>query len=289
MTDFVSPAPATTTGGARRPRGQWLVYIPLIILFLFAVAPLFLTWFTAFKTDQQQLTNQYGLPLPQTLDNLREAWTVGRFSIYFKNSVIISIADVIGMVIISSLAGYAFARLRFPGQKLLLYTLLIGLTIPVAAIIIPLYLTMRDVRLLNTYGSVIVADIALAAPIFVFIMRAFFKDLPSELDDAARVDGANEFQIFWQIMLPLARPGLMTVALLEFLWSWNDLLLPLVFLVSDELRTLPVGMLFFQGRFTTDYGLMSAGVLIISLPVTVLFLVFQRDFVKGLASGALKG
>jgi raffinose/stachyose/melibiose transport system permease protein len=289
MTDFVSPAPATTTGGARRPRGQWLVYIPLIILFLFAVAPLFLTWFTAFKTDQQQLTNQYGLPLPPTLDNLREAWTVGRFSIYFKNSVIISIADVIGMVIISSLAGYAFARLRFPGQKLLLYTLLIGLTIPVAAIIIPLYLTMRDVRLLNTYGSVIVADIALAAPIFVFIMRAFFKDLPSELDDAARVDGANEFQIFWQIMLPLARPGLMTVALLEFLWSWNDLLLPLVFLVSDELRTLPVGMLFFQGRFTTDYGLMSAGVLIISLPVTVLFLVFQRDFVKGLASGALKG
>jgi raffinose/stachyose/melibiose transport system permease protein len=287
MTDFFSPE--MRSGGAPRPRGQWLVYIPLIILFLFAVAPLFLTWFTAFKTDQQQLTNQYGLPLPPTLDNLREAWTVGRFSIYFKNSVVISIADVIGMVIISSLAGYAFARLRFPGQKLLLYTLLIGLTIPVAAIIIPLYLTMRDVRLLNTYGSVIVADIALAAPIFVFIMRAFFKDLPSELDDAARVDGANEFQIFWQIMLPLAKPGLMTVALLEFLWSWNDLLLPLVFLVSDELRTLPVGMLFFQGRFTTDYGLMSAGVLIISLPVTVLFLVFQRDFVKGLASGALKG
>jgi ABC-type glycerol-3-phosphate transport system permease component len=261
----------------------------LIILFIFAVAPLLLAWFTAFKTDQQQLTNPYGLPLPPTLDNLREAWTVGRFSIYFKNSLIISIADVIGMVAISSLAGYAFARLSFPGQKVLLYGLLIGLTIPVAAIIIPLYLTMRDFRLLNTYGSVIIADIALAAPIFVFIMRAFFKDLPRELDDAARIDGANEFQIFWQIMLPLARPGLMTVALLEFLWSWNDLLLPLVFLVTNDLRTLPVGMLFFQGQFTIDYGLMSAGVLILSLPVTILFLVFQRDFVKGLASGALKG
>jgi raffinose/stachyose/melibiose transport system permease protein len=277
------------SGGQRRPRGWWLVYIPLTLLFIFAVAPLLLTWFTAFKTAEQQLISPYGLPMPPTLDNLTEAWTVGRFSIYFKNSVIISVADVIGMVAISSLAGYAFARLRFPGQKVLLYGLLIGLTIPVAAIIIPLYLTMRDFRLLNTYGSVIIADIALAAPIFVFIMRAFFKDLPAELDDAARVDGANEFQIFWQIMLPLARPGLMTVALLEFLWSWNDLLLPLVFLVSDELRTLPVGMLFFQGRFTIDYGLMSAGVLIISLPVTVLFLIFQRDFVKGLASGALKG
>lgn len=280
---------ASVTIRQRRPRAWLLVYIPLIALLIFSVAPLLLAWFTAFKSAEQQLINPYGLPIPPTLENLTEAWTVGRFGIYFKNSVIISVADVIGMVIISSLAGYAFARMQFPGQKLLLYGLLIGLTIPVAAIIIPLYLTMRDFRLLNTYGSVIIADIALAAPIFVFIMRAFFKDLPAELDDAARIDGANEFQIFWQIMLPLARPGLLTVALLEFLWSWNDLFLPLVFLVSDELRTLPVGMLFFQGRFTIDYGLMSAGVLIISLPVTVLFLIFQRDFVKGLASGALKG
>jgi raffinose/stachyose/melibiose transport system permease protein len=289
MTDSLFPTTTMQPAGTRRARAWWLVYIPLIILFVFAVAPLLLAWFTALKTDQQQLVSPYGPPLPPTLDNLREAWTVGRFSIYFKNSLIISIADVIGMVIISSLAGYAFARLSFPGQKVLLYGLLIGLTIPVAAIIIPLYLTMRDFRLLDTYGSVIIADVALAAPIFVFIMRAFFRDLPRELDDAARVDGANEFQIFWRIMLPLARPGLMTVALLEFLWSWNDLLLPLVFLVTNDLRTLPVGMLFFQGQFTIDYGLMSAGVLILSLPVTILFLVFQRDFVKGLASGALKG
>ena len=288
MSNALAQTTSMRPAGTRRPRAWWLVYIPLIILFIFAVAPLFLTWFTAFKTSQQQLANPYGLPLPPTLDNLREAWTVGRFSVYFKNSVIISVVDVIGMVIISSLAGYAFARLRFPGQKILLYVLLIGLTIPVAAIIIPLYLTMRDFRLLNTYGAVIVADIALAAPIFVFIMRAFFKDLPRELEDAARVDGANEFQIFWQVMLPLAKPGLMTVALLEFLWSWNDLLLPLVFLVSDELRTLPVGMLFFQGRFTIDYGLMSAGVLIISLPVTILFLIFQRAFVEGISFGGTK-
>jgi len=288
MTDFLTLSPPTSRGG-RRPRSWWLVYIPLCILFVFAVGPLLLTWFTAFKTDRQQLVSPYGLPLPPTFDNVREAWTVGRFGVYFRNSVIISVADVVGMLVIASPAGYAFARLRFPGQRVLLYVLLVGLTIPVAAIIIPLYLTMRDFRLLDSYGSVIVADIALAAPIFVFIMRAFFKDLPRELDDAARVDGASEFQIFWQVMLPLARPGLMTVALLEFLWSWNDLLLPLVFLVTDDLRTLPVGMLFFQGQFTTDYGLMSAGVLILSLPVTILFLVFQRDFVRGLAAGALKG
>jgi len=288
MTDAL-PLPAAREQRNRRLRGWWLVYLPLGILLVFAVAPLLLAWFAAFKTAPQMLEAPFGPRWPPTLVNLREAWTVGRFGVYFRNSVIISVADVIGMLLIATPAGYAFARLRFPGRTVLLYVLLIGLTIPVAAIIIPLYLTMRDFRLLDSYGSVIIADIALAAPIFVFIMRAFFKDLPRELDDAARVDGASEFQVFRQIMLPLAKPGLITVALLEFLWSWNDLLLPLVFLVSDDKRTLPVGMLFFQGQFTSDYKLMSAGVLILSLPVTILFLVFQRDFVKGLASGALKG
>jgi raffinose/stachyose/melibiose transport system permease protein len=289
MIDSLSLPSTAAQPGRRRPRGWWLVYLPLGVLLVFAVAPLLLAWFAAFKSGQQMVEHPFGPPLPPTLANLREAWTVGRFGVYFRNSVVISVVDVVGMLLIAAPAGYAFARLRFPGQRLILYVLLVGLTIPVAAIIIPLYLTMRDFRLLDSYGSVIIADIALAAPIFVFIMRAFFKDLPRELDDAARVDGASEWQIFWQVMLPLARPGLMTVALLEFLWSWNDLLLPLVFLVSDDLRTLPVGMLFFQGQFTFDYGLMSAGVLILSLPVTVLFLIFQRDFVRGLASGALKG
>ena len=162
MIDFASRAPANLKPTSeRRVRAWWLVYIPLIILLIFAVGPLLLTWFTAFKTAEQQLIDPYGLPLPPTLQNLEAAWTVGRFSIYFKNSLIISIADVIGMVIISSLAGYAFARLSFPGQKVLLYGLLIGLTIPVAAIIIPLYLTMRDFHLLNTYGSAIAVALAL--------------------------------------------------------------------------------------------------------------------------------
>jgi len=120
-------------------------------------------------------------------------------------------------------------------------------------------------------------------------MRAAFKDLPGELEDAARIDGASEFRIFWHVMLPLAKPSLLTLALLEFLWSWNDLLLPLVFITNDELRTLPVGMLFYRSRFSVDYGLMSAGVLILSLPVIVMFLIFQRSFVKGLTGGALKG
>ena len=278
-----------TRDRVQKSLNQVVVYVLLIGLLLFSLIPLVLAWFTAFKTPQEVIFNPYGPPIPPHLDNLINAWTLGRFSVYFKNSLIISIVDVIAMLIVAPLAGYAFGRMRFPGQRLLLLVFLTGLTIPVGAIIIPLYLTMRDFGLINTYGSVIVADVALAAPIFIFIMRAAFKDLPTELEDAARIDGASELRIFWHVMIPLTKPALLTVALLEFLWSWNDLLLPMVFLTSDNLRTLPVGMLFYRGRFSVDYGLMSAGVLIISLPVIIMFLFFQGSFVKGLTGGALKG
>jgi ABC-type glycerol-3-phosphate transport system permease component len=274
---------------ARAVGNQILIYAVLSVLLVFALAPLVLAWFTAFKTGEQLIFNPFGPPIPPHFDNLIEAWIVGRFNVYFMNSLIISISDVILMLIVAPLAGYAFGRMKFPGQRVLLFLLLGGLTITVTAIIIPLYLIMRDFRLLNTYGSVIVADVTLAAPFFIFMMRAFFKDLPNELDDAARIDGCSEFGVFWHVMLPLAKPGLLTVALLEFLWSWNDLLLRLVFLTNDNLRTLTVGMLFYQGRFSIDYGLMAAGVLIISIPVIIMFLVFQKSFVQGLTGGALKG
>lgn len=281
--------PFTTPKKRRLSTEKFLIYAALSMLFIFSVGPLLLAWFTAFKTRDQALMSPFAPPWPITLDNLREAWTVGQFDVYFKNSAIIATTNVIGMVIIASLAGYALAQMRFPGQRIIMVVLLVGLTIPVSSIIIPLYITMRDLRLLDSYGSVIFASIALASPIFIFIMRAFFKNIPKDLGDAARVDGASEIQIFLNIFLPLARPGLMTVALLEFLWSWNELLLPLVFLITDERRTLPVGMLFYQGRFTVDYGLMCAGVLILSVPITILFLIFQRDFVSGMTAGALKG
>jgi raffinose/stachyose/melibiose transport system permease protein len=282
-------APLVSHPTRRFTTEKLMVYGALGSLLVFSVAPLLLAWFTAFKTREQALLSPFAPPWPITFDNLREAWTVGQFDIYFKNSAIIATTNVVGMVIIASLAGYALAQMRFPGQRIIMVVLLVGLTIPVSSIIIPLYITMRNLRLLDSYGSVILSSIALASPVFIFIMRAFFKHIPTDLGDAARIDGASEVQIFLNIFLPLARPGLMTVALLEFLWSWNELLLPLVFLITDERRTLPVGMLFYQGRFTVDYGLMCAGVLILSVPITILFLVFQRDFVSGLTAGALKG
>jgi ABC-type glycerol-3-phosphate transport system permease component len=269
--------------------GRFPAYAFLGVLVVFAVGPLLITWMTAFKTGNQIIFDPFGLPNPIRLENLEKAWFGARFDRYFLNSVIISTCAVIGMIVVASLAGYAFGRMRFAGKRFLLVLFLLGMTIPVTAIIIPLYLTMRDFSLLDTYLSVIVAHVAIGAPIFTFIMRAFFRGLPAELDDAARVDGASEFRVFWNVMLPLAAPGLLTVALLEFLWSWNSLLLPLVFLTLDDLRTMPVGLLLFQGRSSVDWGLMSSGVLLMSLPVVGLFIVFQRNFVEGLTGGSVKG
>jgi len=192
------------------------------------------------------------------------------------------------MVIIASLAGYGLARMKFLGRRFVILLLLLGLTIPITAIILPLYSVMRDFGLLNSYAAVVITHIAVGLPFFAFLMRAFFLRLPDALEDAARVDGASELRIFWSVMLPLVRPGVLTVALLEFLWTWNNLLLPLVFLTSESVRTLPIAMLLLSGRFNTDYGLLSAAVIIITVPVILLFLFFQRNFVAGLASGAVK-
>jgi len=265
------------------------VYGFLLVVSAFAVLPLLVTWLTALKTNEQVVFDPFAFPNPIALENLVQAWERARFSVYFQNSVIISVASVIGTVIVASLAGYAFGRLSFPGKQILLVVFLLGLTIPIGTIIIPLYLVMRDFRLLDSYWSVVVAHIAIGVPVFTFIMRGFFKGLPVELDDAARVDGCSELRVFWNVMLPLARPGLLTVALLQFLWSWNALLLPLVFLTKNSLRTMPVGLLLFQGRSSVQWELISAGVLLMSLPVVGLFLVFQRNFVRGLTSGSVKG
>jgi len=294
MTDTTVAEPAMTPPPARRRRTvrQRLpglsLYAYLTIVALFAIGPLVLAWSTAFKDRPQVVENPYGFPNPPTFDNLLEAWTTGRFSLYFLSSVTISLASVVGMVIIASLAGYGLARMKFLGRRFVILLLLLGLTIPITAIILPLYSIMRDFGLLNTYAAVVITHIAVGLPFFAFLMRAFFLRLPDALEDAARVDGASELRIFWSVMLPLVRPGVLTVALLEFLWTWNNLLLPLVFLTSESVRTLPIAMLLLSGRFNTDYGLLSAAVIIITAPVILLFLFFQRSFVAGLASGAVK-
>jgi raffinose/stachyose/melibiose transport system permease protein len=221
-------------------------------------------------------------------DSYARAFGTARFATYLKSSLIVSSAVVIGTVIVSVLSGYAFGTMRFRGDTLLFYLLLAGLIIPFEAIIIPLYFDLCSVHLTNAYWSVILPLIGTNSSFGTFWMRAYFRSVPRELIDAAAIDGAGSWGTLWKILLPAGRPAVLTLVVLVFMWSWNEFLLPLVMLSSEERRTAPLGLAFFAGRYQTDRVGMAAAAVMVAIPVIVVFITLQRSFVRGMLAGALK-
>lgn len=264
-------------------------YAALIAVALLCIIPFIWVWSSALKSPAEIINTPLALPVQPSLNNVVNAWVKGRLGNYFLNSVIVAVPIVFFTVGLSSLASYAFARHSFPGRQILFYLFLIGLVLPFQSIMIPLYYTLRDVHILGTYWAMIVPSTALGLPFGIFIMRAFFQGVPFELSDAARVDGCDEFGVFWRVILPMAKPGMVTLGIFSFLGAWNSFLLPLIFMQREELRPLVVGLMFFQTRYTIDYGLTMAGATIVSLPVIIVYILFQRQFIQGLTAGALKG
>lgn len=221
-------------------------------------------------------------------ENYARAFEAAHFSTYLWASLVVSLAVVVGTTIVSVLAGYAFGTMRFRGDGVLFYLLMSGLIVPFEAIIVPLHVEMRAAHLTNHFASVILPLIGTNAAFGIFWMRACFRDVPRQLIDAAALDGAGPMRILWQVLLPGARPAVLTLVVLVFLWSWNEFLLPLVMLSRESLRTAPLGLAFFAGRYQTDRVGMAAAAVMIALPVVVLYIATQRRFVQGLWSGALK-
>lgn len=277
--------------GSRRegsPLGTASRYLILTLFLLVFLVPIVWVWLSAFKAPKEITKNTFGLPEVWRWGNFAEAWTTGRFGQYLGNSVIYAVAIVAGVTILASLGGYALANLPLPAGNTFLFTFMLGLMIPFESIVIPLFYLERDLNLLGTYWAFIVPGIALRLPFGIFLMRGFFKGLPGELADAARVDGANEWQAFRDVMLPLARPGMSALIVFQFLWTWNQFLLPLIMVQKDELRPVSTGMMFFFGRFTSQRDLIAAGAVIAMIPVLVLYLLMQRRFIEGVTAGALK-
>ncbi|MGQ9629254.1 MAG: carbohydrate ABC transporter permease [bacterium] len=266
---------------------QTPAYLTLTILFLIAIIPFIWACLNSVKTNDEILGKPFSPPARPQWGNFREAWVGGHLGIYFKNSVYISVPVVLFSVLVSSLAGYAFGKIRFWGSNAVFYLFLFGLTIPIQSIIIPLYYILLDLRVLDSPLGVILPSIG--GPFGIFLMRAFFRQLPGELVDAGRIDGCTEFGVFWRIMLPLAKPAMVTLIIITFMGSWNDYLLPLVVLHSDANRTIPLGIVHFQQEYLTDYRLVFAAIVISFTPVIVLYIIFQRQFIQGIAGGALKG
>ena len=222
---------------------------------------------TAFRTEADWDANKLGLPTTFSFGAFRRAWSGATINTYFRNSLIVTVGTVALTIVCATLAGYAFSKLTWRGRASAYYFVLAWIAIPPLLLIVPIYVEIVNLGLLDTYWSVILLYTALNLPFNVYLMTAFFRSLPDELLEAARIDGAGIHRSFLLIMAPLARPALATLAIFNFLWAWNEFLYALLLLTSDNVKTLTVGVLQLQGRFTTDYPALMAGLLITSLPV----------------------
>jgi ABC-type glycerol-3-phosphate transport system permease component len=278
--------PRQDARGRARSGVRHAVLIAISALMLF---PLLLVVSTTLKTPEDVKQNPFGFFSSFSWDNLRTAWTVGEFDNYLWSSVLLTVPSTLLVVVCATLGGYAFARLPFPGRTFCFYVVIIGLLVPFFAYMIPLYYELRSMQLLN---SLIGTNLVLASTQLsfgTFFMRAFFADLPAELEQAARIDGASEWQIFRRVMLPLATSGIGALAVYAFLQNWNEFLVPLLYMPAGDHRPLTTGLYLFLGGRTVDIGPLAAGTLITILPVILLFLVLQRQVTQGLVSGAVKG
>jgi ABC-type glycerol-3-phosphate transport system permease component len=261
----------------------------LVMLALLAMFPVLLVVSTALRDPADVRVNPFGLFSSFSTESVSTAWTVGGFSDYLLNSLLLSVPSTVLVVVLSTMAGYTFARLPFPGRSLMFYLVVLGLLVPFFAFMIPLYFQLRGIGLLNTLlgANLVLASTGLSFG--TFFMRAFFSDLPTELEQAARIDGASEWQIFLRIMVPLVGSGAGALAVFTFLQNWNNFLVPLLYLPSGDYRPLTTGLYLFTGGRSVDIGPLAAGTLITILPVIALFVALQRQVTAGFLSGGIKG
>lgn len=245
---------------------------------------------SSLKTNMEMINGGIRL-LPEVLqwENYERAWTLANFSGYFTNTVIITVSSVIIVVAMCALTGYAMGRVNFPGRNLLIGAITATMFIPKGYTLIPMYMIIKQLGLLNTLPGVILAESSGAHVLFILLFMTYFQKLPNELEEAAEMDGCGYVRTFVQVMLPLSKPMLATTAIMQFIWAWNAFLIPLVFTLSKpDLRTLAVGMFSFVGEHSIDWVGMCAGAAISLIPVIIVFISLQRYFIEGV-SGSIKG
>lgn len=263
-------------------------YIVLSIITLIIVVPIVILVFGSLKTTGEMYAHPYTPPSPPHWENYSQVLFQSSFWTLLRNSLIVMVATTAGVLIVCSLAAFIFARMQFRGKELVFNLLMLGLMFPITVAIMPLYLVIRDLNLTNTLLAVILVQTAFGISGNILILRGFFLSIPAELQDAAAIDGSGTFGFFWRILLPLARPALAAVGALTMIVSWNDLLTPLVFLDKDNLWTLPLGTMQFQGQYSSDVAMVAAFVTLSAVPAIVFYILAERQIVAGLTAGAVK-
>lgn len=256
---------------------------------LLVLLPLYFTLITSLKTQENYSRDKFGFPDPIYTGNIQTALRGGRYFLWFKNSVILSGGAVLLSTSVSALAAFSFARMRFSGRNSLLSIVTAMMVIPPVVMLIPLFLLLTRLKMTSTYWGAILVYAALITPFSVYLLTNFFKTIPFEIVESALLDGATSMDILVRILLPLSGPALVTLAVVNMLWVWNDLLVALVLLPQDDLRPLMVGVTVFGSRYNRDVPVAMMGMLMASIPMIIAYLIGQRYFIQGLVAGAIKG
>ncbi len=287
-------AQAITVAGRRgvgQTLYQLLAQIPLLIWAVMVIFPFLWMIMTSLKSDREILTDPFGLPETLLWENFERAWTTANIGTYFVNTLIVMAMSLTGTLLVSAMAAYAIARFEFRGNRAIYLMFLAGLMFPVFLGLVPLYFLMDDLRLLNTYHGLALVYIAYSLPFTIFFLVGFFKTLPGEVAEAGIMDGASQYQVFFQIMLPMAKPGLIAMGIFNFLGQWNQFLLPLVLMQNESRYVLSQGLNFLavQQGYDNDYSALFAAMTITMVPTLIVYIIFQRRLESGLTAGALKG
>jgi len=277
------------TANRRRRIGAASRHLLLLSFTLLSLLPVYFMVVSALKTKSEFASNQMGLPVVPTLASMTEALKGGDLYLWLFNSFVVTAASVLTSTALAALAAYPLSLMRWPSGRLVLGLLIALLVVPPIVLVIPLFQMVVDVNQLNTYHAVIVIYTGIMLPFSTFLLTSFFATISRPLLEAARIDGAGTWRIFWEIVLPLSGPALITVVIVQALWVWNAVLIAVIFLQSQNLRTLMVGLTLFNSRYRLDVPVVMAGMLWATLPMLALYLLGQRFFIRGLTAGGVKG
>lgn len=268
--------------------------LPNFILAFWAVVVIFpMAWvvYSAFKTDQEIFFSPWSLPASPQWNNFARAWKDAHIGAYFLNTLIVIIPAIFFTVLLSAMVAYVIARFPFPGNRLVLYFFMSGMLFPIFLALVPLFFLLNTLRMFSTFHGLILVYIAFSLPFTVFFLTGFFKTIPSELHEAAIIDGANQYQVFLKVMLPLAKSGLLSMAIFNFLGMWNQYILPLVLLSDSKKYVISQGLaaLALEQKYQNDWSGLFAAIVMVMIPTLTVYILFQSQIQKGLTAGALKG
>jgi len=268
------------------------IYANMSAIFFAAITliPFVFLVFTSLRSMPDIVANgPLAWPAKWVFGNYPKAWDMGNFAVYYKNSIITATVTVICVLVLSLLGAHVFSFLEFHGKSFVFSLIMFGLLIPFQQIMIPLFHTLRGLKLLNTLWALILPQVAMQIPFGVLLMRGFMRDLPSSIMESARLDGANELQTLFYIVIPLVRPALVALLIFTAMSSWNNFMLPTIMVQKDAMRTVPVGLNYFKDQHFTDFPMMSAAASIIAFPIVVVYLIFQKKMMQGMTVGSIKG